>query len=122
MITLFFENFLYAPLESPISQKLLEGDKKYFLRFEELMKLPSISNFLFPWRRLSHKIKVISILKNMKKTVIFLIFADIKRHNSKYLGQFLIKFGHNNIESLNFKMPSVLFENFSPLTFYSPLN
>ena len=27
----------------------------------------------------------------MKKTVIFLIFADIKRDNFKYIGQFLIK-------------------------------
>ena len=35
----------------------------------------------------------------MKKTVSFLIFADIKRHNFKDIGQFLIKFGHNNIES-----------------------
>ena len=33
----------------------------------------------------------------MKKTVIFLIFCDIKRHNFKYIGQFLIKFGHHNI-------------------------
>ena len=46
----------------------------------------------------------------MKKTVIFLIFAGIKRHNFKYMGQFLIKFGHNNIGSLVFGMQSVLFE------------
>ena len=71
---------------------------------------------------LDSKIKVISILKNMKKTVVFLIFADIKRHNFKYLGQFLIKFSHNNIGSLGFGMQSVLFENLSPLTFYRPLN
>ena len=37
--------------------------------------------------------------KKHEKTVIFLIFADIKRHSFKYIGQFLIKFGHNNIES-----------------------
>ena len=86
------------------------------------MKLPSILNFLFPWRPLGPKIKVIWILKNMKKTAIFLIFSDIKRHNFKYIGQFLIKFGHNNIESLGFGMQSVLLENLSPLTFYSPLN
>ena len=30
----------------------------------------------------------------MKKTVIFLIFSDIKRDNFKYISQFLIKFGH----------------------------
>ena len=58
----------------------------------------------------------------MKKTVIFLIFADIKRHNFKYIGQFLIKFGHNNIGSLGFEMELVLFENLSPLTIYRPLN
>ena len=58
----------------------------------------------------------------MKKTVIFRIFADIKRHNFKYIGQFLIKFGHNNIGSLGFGMQSVLFENLTPLTFYRPLN
>ena len=65
----------------------------------KLMNLLLISNILFPWRLIDSKIKVISILKNLKKTVIFLIFADIKRHNFKYIGQFLIKFGHNNIES-----------------------
>ena len=58
----------------------------------------------------------------MKKTVILLIFADIKRHNFKYIAQFLIKCGHNNIGSLGFGMESVLFENRSPLTFYRPLN
>ena len=58
----------------------------------------------------------------MKKTEIFQIFADIKRHNSKYVGQFLIKFGHNNIGSLGFGMQSVLFENLYPLMFYRPLN
>ena len=88
----------------------------------KLMKLPSISNILFPWRPIDSKIKVISILKKkMKKTAIFLIFEDIKRHNFKYIGQFLIKFGHNNIESLGFGMQSVLFENLSPLTIYRPL-
>ena len=51
----------------------------------------------------------------MKKTVIFLIFADIKGHNFKYFGQFLIKFGHNNIGFLGFGMHSILFENLSPL-------
>ena len=44
----------------------------------------------------------------MKKTVIFLILADIKRHNFKYISQFLIKFGQNNMESLGFGMRSVL--------------
>ena len=58
----------------------------------------------------------------MKKTVIFLIFANIKRHHFKYIGRLLIKFGHNNIGSLGFGMQSVLFENISPLTFYHPLN
>ena len=53
----------------------------------------------------------------MKKTVIFLIFADIKRHNFKYIVQFLMKFGHNNIGPLGLGMESVLFENLSPLTF-----
>ena len=57
----------------------------------------------------------------MKKTVIFLIFADIKRHNFKYIGQFLIKFGHNNTGSLGSGMQSVLFENLSPSMFYRPL-
>ena len=50
----------------------------------------------------------------MKKTVIFLIFADIKRHNFKYIGQFLIKLGDNNIGFSGFGMQSVLFENISP--------
>ena len=58
----------------------------------------------------------------MKKTAIFLIFADIERHKFKYIGLFLIKFGHNNIGSLGFGMQSVLFENIYPLTFYRPLN
>ena len=58
----------------------------------------------------------------MKKTVIFLIFGDIKRHNFKHIGQFLIKFGHNNIGCLGLGMQSVLFENLSPLTLYRPLN
>ena len=58
----------------------------------------------------------------MKKTVIFLIFADIKRHNFKYIRQFLIQFGHNNIGSLGFGMQSVLFENICPLMFYRSLN
>ena len=84
------------------------------------MKLPSISNILYPWRPIDFKIKVISILKNMKKTVIFLIFTDIKRHNLKYIGQFLIKFGHNNIGSLGFGMHSILFKNLSPFMFYRP--
>ena len=70
---------------------------KNFFSHLKLMKLPSISNFLFPWRPLGPLIKVILILKNMKKTVIFLIFPDIKRHNVMYIGQFLTKFGHNNI-------------------------
>ena len=52
----------------------------------------------------------------MKKTVIFLIFEDIKRHNSKYTGRLLIIFGHNNIGSLGFGMQSVLFENLFPFT------
>ena len=68
----------------------------------------SISNIVFPWRLIDSKITVISILKNMKKTVIFLIFRYIKRHNFKYIGQFLIKFGLNNIGSLGFGMQSVL--------------
>ena len=50
----------------------------------------------------------------MKKTVIFLIFADSKRNNFKDIGHFLIKFGHNNIGPLGFGMQSVLFENISP--------
>ena len=58
----------------------------------------------------------------MNETVIFLIFDDIKRHNFKYTGRLLIKFGHQNIGSLGFRMESVLLENFSPLTFYRPLN
>ena len=58
----------------------------------------------------------------MKKTVIFQIFSDIKRHNFKYIGQFLLKYGHNNIGSLGFGMQSDLFENLSPLRFYRPLN
>ena len=53
----------------------------------------------------------------MKKTVIFLIFADIKRHNFNNIGQFLIKFGTNNIGSLGFGMHSDLLENIYPLTF-----
>ena len=68
----------------------------------------SISNIFFPWRLIDTKITVISILKNMKKTVIFLIFAAIKRHNFKYIGQFLLKFGHNNTGFLGFWMHSVL--------------
>ena len=58
----------------------------------------------------------------MKKTVFILIFADIKSHNFKDIGQFLIKFGRNNIGSLGFEMQSVLFENLSPFMFYRPLN
>ena len=95
---------------------------KNFFSDLKLMKLSSILNILFPWRPLGPKINVISILKNMKKTVIFSIFADIKRHNFKYIRQFLIKFGHNIIGPLGFGMQSVLFENLSPLMFYSPLN
>ena len=47
----------------------------------------------------------------MNETVIFLIFDDIKRHNFKYTGRLLIKFGHHNIGYLGFRMESVLFEN-----------
>ena len=39
----------------------------------------------------------------MKKTVIFLIFAKIKRHNFKDIGQYLIKFDHNNIGSFGLR-------------------
>ena len=87
---------------------------KNFFSHLKLMKLLSISNILFPWRPIDFKIH--------EKTVIFLIFADIKRHSFKYIGQFLIKFGHNNIGSLGFGMQSVLLENLSPLTIYRPLN
>ena len=97
-------------------------EMKNFFSHLKLMKLPSISNILFAWRPIDFKIKVISILKNTKKTVIFLIFVDIKRHNFKNIGLFLIKFGHNNIGSLGFGMQSVLFENLSPFTFYRPFN
>ena len=86
------------------------------------MKLPSVLNILFSWRPIASKLKVISIFKNMKNTVIFVIFTEIKRHNFKYIGQFLIKFSQNNIGSLGFGMHSVLFENINPLAFYHPLN
>ena len=52
--------------------------------------------------------------KKHDKNCNFLIFADIKRHNFKYIGQFLIKFAHNNIGSLGFEI-------LSPLTLYRPL-
>ena len=96
---------------------------KIFFFHLKFMELPSISNILFPWRApIDSKIKVISIFKkNMKKTVIFLIVADIKRHNFKYTSRLLIKLGHNNIGSLGFRMQSVLLENLSPLMFYLPL-
>ena len=55
-------------------------EMKNFFSDLKLMKLPSISNILFPWRPIDFKIKVISVLKNMKKTVILLIFANIKRY------------------------------------------
>ena len=64
------------------------------------MKLPSILNVLFPWRPIDSKIKVSSILKkHEKKTVIFLIFADIKRHNFKYTGEYYWVFGLRNAVS-----------------------
>ena len=34
LVTLFFNNFLSRPLQSPISQKLFDGNKKFFLPFE----------------------------------------------------------------------------------------
>ena len=34
MVTLFFDNFVSAPLQSPITQKLLDGNEKFFLPFE----------------------------------------------------------------------------------------
>ena len=56
----------------------------------------------------------------MKKTVIFLIFADIKRHNFKYIGQFLIKFGLCNAvcfiqKSFSQKKKSSTEKNYSTL-------
>ena len=62
LITLSFENFLSAPLQSPIPQKLLEGDEKIFLRFEA-DEIAFNFKFLFPWRPLDSKIKVISIFE-----------------------------------------------------------
>ena len=85
------------------------------------MKLLSISNTFFPWTPIDSKLKVISILKNMKKTVIFLIFADIKRHNFKYTGRLLIKFGHNNIGSLGFGMHSSFIRKYLSLDIIPPL-
>ena len=114
----YFLKISCPPLFKVKYLKIYSMEMKIFFFHLKLMKLPSISNILFPWRPLSPKIKVNWILKNTKKTVIFLFFAYIKRHNSK----FLIKFGHNNIGSWGFRMQSVLLENLSPLTFYRPLN
>ena len=49
---------------------------KNFFSHLKLMKLPLISN-------IDSKIKIIWIFKKHEKTVIFLIFTDIKRHNFK---------------------------------------
>ena len=87
----------------------------------KLIKLLSILNILYSWRPLGPEISHLNFKKH-EKNCNFPDFADIKRHNFKYIGQFLTKFGHNNIGSLSFGIQSVLLENLSPLMFYRLVN
>ena len=113
----YFLKISYPPL---FKVKYLKNYSMVIKKIFSHLKLPSIWNILFPRRPIDSKIKVISISKNMKKTVIFLILTDIKSHNFKYIGRLLIKFGHHNIGFLGFGMELVLFENIYPLRSTAP--
>ena len=92
----YFLKISCPPLFEVQYPKNYSREIKNFFSHLKYMKLLSMPNILFPWR-------------------------PIKRHNFKYTGQFLIKFGHKNIGSLGFGMQSFFFENLSPLMFYRPL-